>query len=147
MDARQELGLDQLMRPKRYPGQHLQALDVQLVRDLRTGLLWQRRGAEFPLDWMQAGEYITYLNAKRWQGQDGWRLPTMAEALGILRPPTVDRDFCLPAAFSKEIHWLWSSDWCSRRQAWMVDIVECFAGRLDKDGAASVCAVCSPESR
>jgi serine/threonine-protein kinase len=147
MNARQELGLDQLMRPKQYLGQHLQALDVQLVRDLRTGLLWQRRGAEFPLDWTQAGEYITYLNAKRWQGQDGWRLPTMAEALGILRPPTVDRDFCLPAAFSKEIHWLWSSDWCSRRQAWMVDIVECFAGRLDKDGAASVCAVCSPESR
>ncbi len=143
LNARQELDLDQLMRPKRYQAQRLQAINGQLVRDLRTGLLWQRRGAEFPLDWLQAGEYIEYMNRKRWHGQDGWRLPTMAELLAILRPPTVDRDFCLPAAFSKEIHWLWSGDWCSRRQAWMVDIVECFAERLDKDGAASICAVCS----
>jgi serine/threonine-protein kinase len=140
-DVRQDLGLDELMRPGEYHRHSLQAIGAELVRDLRTGLLWQGRGAEFPLDWVEAGEYVDHLNRRQWQGRGDWRLPTMAELLTILRPPTVDRDFCLPPVFSGEIQWLWSSDWCSKRQAWMVDIVECYAGRLDKDGAASVCAV------
>lgn len=140
-DARQDLGLDQLMCPEKYHLQYLQPIDTELIQDLRTGLMWQGRGAEFPLDWMQAGEYVAHLNAKLWKGRCDWRLPTMEELLTILRPPSIDRDFCLPLVFSREIQWLWSSDWCSKRQAWMVDIVECYAGRLDKDGAASVCVV------
>ena len=140
-DVREELGLDELMRPGRYYDQHLQQSDQHLAGDLWTGLLWQTRGSGYTLNWEQAQDYIIYLNSQRWQSCTTWRLPTMAELLTILRPPTVDRDFCLPSAFARHIHWLWSSDWCTGKQAWMVDIIECFAERLDKDGAASVCAV------
>ncbi len=146
-DARENLGLDQLMRPQRYHEQQLELLDSRLVRDLNTGLIWQTRGSEYTLDWMQAGGYVAYLNRQGWLGRDDWRLPTIEELLTILRPPTVNRDFCLHSAFCRDIHWLWSSDWCTNRQAWMVDIIECFAERLDKDGAASVCAVSSTRTR
>ena len=142
-EVRDELGLDGLMRPILYRPALLQPVDDHLVKDNRNGLVWQRRGSGFPLDWRQAKEYVEHLNGQCWEGRSNWRLPTLPEFLAILRPPTVERDFCLPAVFSREIHWLWSSDWCSRRQAWMVDIVECFVGRLDQDGAASVCAVCT----
>lgn len=142
-DAREVLGLDSLMRPQLHHAWEFETLDAHLVRDAHTGLLWQAKGAGFTLDWMQAGEYVAYLNDQRWRGRDDWRLPTMEELLTILRPPTVGRDFCLPPAFSGDIHWLWSSDWCTKKQAWLIDIIECFAERLDKDGAASVCAVSS----
>ncbi len=142
-DAREILGLDQLMRPCRYPCSAIEVLDSYHVRDVRTGLLWQSKGSGFTLDWKQAGEYVDYLNRQRWRGRQDWRLPTMEELTTILQPPTVDRDFCLNSSFSRNIHWLWSSDWCTSRQAWLFDIIECFAERLDKDGAASVCAVCS----
>ena len=141
--ARESLGLDQLMRPVTFHQQQFAVLDASHVRDLNTGILWQRRGSEYTLDWPQASGYVAALNGQRWLGRDTWRLPTMEELLTILRPPTVDRDFCLPQVFTGDMHWLWSSDWCTKKQAWTVDIIECFAERLDKDGAASVCAVSS----
>mgnify|MGYP001198510060 CR=1 FL=1 len=142
-EAQTEVGLDRLMRPLTYRPHRLRPGGDRLVLDPRAGLLWQGQGSEFPLDWSQAGEYVEQLNRQGWAGRSDWRLPTLPELLTILRPPTVERDFCLPPVFSRAIHWLWSGDWCSLRQAWMVDIVECFAERLDKDGTASVCAVCS----
>ena len=141
--AQAEVGLDRLMRPTTYQVHQLRSRGDRLVLDPLTGLLWQGQGSEFPLDWRQAGEYVEQLNRQGYAGRGEWRLPTLPELLTILRPPTVERDFCLPLLFSRKIHWLWSGDWCSLRQAWMVDIVECFAERLDKDGTASVCAVCS----
>jgi serine/threonine-protein kinase len=141
--AQAEVGLDRLMRPTTYQVHQLRSRGDRLVHDPLTGLLWQGQGSEFPLDWRQAGEYVEQLNRQGYAGRSEWRLPTLPELLTILRPPTVERDFCLPLLFSRKIHWLWSGDWCSLRQAWMVDIVECFAERLDKDGTASVCAVCS----
>lgn len=141
--AQAEVGLDRLMRPTTYQVHQLRSRGDRLVLDPLTGLLWQGQGSEFPLDWRQAGEYVEQLNRQGYAGRSEWRLPTLPELLTILRPPTVERDFCLPLLFSRKIHWLWSGDWCSLRQAWMVDIVECFAERLDKDGTASVCAVCS----
>jgi serine/threonine-protein kinase len=142
-DTRESLGLDELMRPKNYQEPQLELLDAYHVRDLNTGLTWQTRGSEYTLDWAQAGDYVASLNRHKRLGRDDWRLPTVEELLTILRPPTVIRDFCLHSAFAGGIHWLWSSDWCTKKQAWMVDIVECFFERLDKDGAASVCAVSS----
>ena len=142
-DVRCFLGLDELMRPMYYNRPRLRSVDQLLVHDPETGLAWQTKGPEYTLDWLQASAYVARLNRERWYGCADWRLPTTDELLSILRPPGIDRDFCLDPAFSRDIHWLWSSDWCSGKQAWMVDIIECFAGRLDKDGAASVCAVSS----
>ena len=53
----------------------------------------------------------------------------------------MERDICLDPSFAPAIHWLWSADHCTRKQAWMVDIVETYFGRQDLDGSASVCAV------
>ena len=140
-NVRKDLGLDALMRPGQYREQNLEVIDASHVQDLHTGLLWQSRGSGYTLDWGQAGEYAASLNRQASLGRDNWRLPTLEELLSILRPPTVTRDFCLHPVFRQDIHWLWSSDWYTRRQAWMVDIIECFVERSDKDGEASVCAV------
>lgn len=140
-DFRQRLRLDELFRPV-HPFSHpLVSVNDLVAFDKATGLYWQRRGSDFPLNWLQAKEYVHHLNEVEFSGIDNWRLPTAAELVTILRPPTVHRDFCADQLFAPDIHWIWSGDHCNGKRAWMADIVESYLGLLDVDGSALVCAV------
>lgn len=138
-----ELDLDPFYRPISWCRHPLEVVDAMVLRDPLTGLFWQRSGSGFTLNWRQAAEYVDHLNSEGWQGRSRWRLPTTAELRTIIRAPSVHRDFCLDRQFQPDIHWLWSCDHCTVKQAWMADISESFFARLDMDGNASVCAVCS----
>lgn len=146
-DVRGRLGLDLLFRPVHSFSHPLVGVNDLVVFDQATGLSWQRRGSEFPLNWREAKEYVHHLNEVEYAGIDNWRLPTAAELVTILRPPTVHRDFCIDPLFAPEIHWLWSSDHCTGKTAWMADIVESYIGLLDLDGSAMVCAVATSLAR
>ncbi|MCG6931556.1 MAG: protein kinase [Desulfofustis sp.] len=140
-DIRQKLDLDRFFRPLHFHRHQLHIVSPHMLLDPLTGLYWQRQGSGFTLDWRQACDYVAHLNEQRAEGKSSWRLPTTEELLTILRPPTVERDICLDPSFAPTIHWLWSADHCTKKQAWMVDIVESYIGRQDIDGSASVCAV------
>lgn len=140
-EIRELLGLDELFRPVRFFEHNLQVCNPLLLYDPVTGLYWQRSGTGFTVDRHQAREYVEYLNAQGFQGRSTWRLPTTEELVTILRPPTVYRDFCIDSHFDPALHWLWSSDTSTKKQAWMADIVESHIARQDLDGTASVCAV------
>lgn len=142
-DIRDQLGLDELLRPISYGIQHFEVAGPLVAFDQKSGLFWQRRGSGFTLDWQQAGEYVSQLNSTSWQGRNSWRLPTLEEAITILNPPQHGAPCSSWPLFDSTIHWLWTSDHCTKKQAWMVDVVESFFDRLDKDGVASVCAVSS----
>ncbi len=142
-DIRAILGLDELFRPLVYAVQDFAAVGPLLAHERNSGLYWQRYGAGFPLDWQQAGEYVEYLNSSCWQGRDSWRLPTVAEVFTVLKPPLHGVACSSWPLFDSTIHWLWTCDSCTKKQAWSVDVVESFFERLDKDGVASVCAVSS----
>lgn len=139
--------LDSLMRPRKYPSHRFEFNSNQLIHGVDTGLLWQRMGAGFLLNWSMAQDYTAYLNIRNWNGRNNWRLPTVEELHTLLRPPTLLRDFCLESHIDNEINWLWSSDSCTKKKAWMVDIQQSYFQPLDKDGMASVCAVCSIPER
>lgn len=142
-DVREELKLDHLFRPLQFHHHQLQVVSGLMLFDPLTGLYWQRQGSGYTLDWKQAHTYIDYLNEKEFQGKSTWRLPTTEELLSILRPPSVERDICLDPSFAPAIHWLWSADYCNKKQAWIADILETYLGRHDLDGTASVCGVSS----
>ncbi len=138
-----QFDLDALMRPKSFICHRFELRDRQLLSCLDTALIWQREGAGFMLTWDKAHAYVDYLNSKRWQGHDTWRLPSVEELRTLLRPPTMLRDFCFGSYFAADIHWIWSCDTGSKKTAWTIDIVESYFQLLDRDGTASVCAVCS----
>jgi serine/threonine-protein kinase len=142
-DIRDVLGLDELFRPLSFNQHQLDVINPLLLYDPATGLYWQRCGSGFALDWQQAHAYVDYLNRERFQNRSIWRLPTTEELVSILRSPTVARDFCIDPNFEPTLHWLWSVDHSTRKQAWMTDIVESYIGRQDRDGTAMVCAVAS----
>ncbi len=142
-DIRKHLMLDELFRPSRFYSHQLDVVNPHLLHDSETGLYWQRSGAGFTLNWLQAKEYVEYLNGISFEGRTTWRLPTTAELVTVLRSPNAQRDFCIDPNFEPTIHWLWSCDHSTKKAAWIADIVESYIGRLDMDGNASVCAVSS----
>lgn len=144
-DIRETLGLDELLRPLSYAVQEFEVVGPLVAFEKNSGLYWQRRGAGFTLDWQQAKEYVSHLNNINWQGRNSWRLPTLEEVLTILNPPLHGVSCSSWPLLDNTIHWLWTSDHCTKKQTWMVDVVESFFDRLDRDGVASVCAVSSAE--
>ncbi|SDO50236.1 protein kinase domain-containing protein [Desulforhopalus singaporensis] len=142
-DVRTVLDLDVLLHPLFYTVPQFRIVSPMVAHERTTDLYWQRRGSGFTLDWRQAQEYIDYLNAGSWEGRDSWRLPTMDELRTILSPPFHGAPSSSWPLFDHTVHWLWSCDYCTKKQAWMVDVVESFFERLDRDGVASVCAVSS----
>lgn len=140
-EIREHLRLDNLFRPVVFYNHQLEVQNALVLYDPVTKKHWQRVGTGFLLNWQQAREYVAHLNELNFEGRSSWRLPTTAELVTVLRSPTAYRDFCIDPHFEPSIHWLWSSDHCTKKAAWMADIVESNIGRLDMDGMASVCAV------
>lgn len=144
-DIQKLLGLDGLFRPQNYCTPHFSVQGPELALEKNIGLYWQRRGAGFTLNWQQAHDYVGQLNELSWSGRDNWRLPTVEEVNCILGPPLHSETCSNWPLFDRSLHWLWTADHCNQRQAWVVDFVESFYQRLDRDGAASVCAVSSSD--
>ena len=142
-DIRATLGLDELFRPLVYASQDFAVAGPLVAFERNSRLSWQRYGSGFTLDWQQAGDYVAHLNTTCWQGRDNWRLPTVDEACSVLKPPLHGVACSAWPLFDSTVHWLWTCDTCTKKQAWTVDVVESFFERLDKDGLASVCAVSS----
>ncbi len=142
-NIREALGLDDLLRPRQYAVQDFKVVGSLVALEKNSGLYWQRRGSGFTLDWQQAKDYVQYLNDTNWQDRNSWRLPTLEEVFTILNPPLHGVSCSSWPLLDKSVHWLWTSDHCTKKHAWMVDVVESFFDRLDKDGVASVCAVSS----
>ncbi|MGB3210298.1 MAG: protein kinase [Desulforhopalus sp.] len=144
-DIGETLNLDTLLRPRQYAVQDFEVVGPLVALEKNSGLYWQRRGSGFTVDWQQAQDYVDHLNSLNWQGRNSWRLPTLEEAVAILSPPLHGVSCSGWPLFDRTIHWLWTGDHCNKKQAWMVDVVESFFDRLDRDGVASVCAVSSTE--
>ncbi len=142
-EIRGHLQLDALLRPEGYHCHDLVAKNDFVVHDNTADLIWQRRGSGYTMNWQQAFEYVAHLNEIEYQGRSNWRLPTMVELVVLLDPDQRSGGCWINRMFESSIHWLWSCDPSTKKQSWMVDFAEGYVGRLDKDGAASVCAVSS----
>ncbi|MFZ5425734.1 MAG: protein kinase domain-containing protein [Thermodesulfobacteriota bacterium] len=119
-NALEALGLDALGRPRCYAGPILRA-SAGTVTDEGTGLVWQKSGSPYPLDWSEAHEYVASLNVTGYAGYRDWRLPTSEELVSILSPPPEFTGHCLSPLFDARQRLLWSADRRSFTQAWFAD--------------------------
>lgn len=141
--ARKVFGVNPLWRPL-YP--HVGDFHVdgdETVVDRSTGLIWQRQGSEFPLNWEQAHEYVEWLSREMHSGSTSWRLPTVDELLSLLAPVNELGDYCQPSPFDPSKRWLWSIDRRSFVAAWFVNMDTGFVGWQDFSCFYYVRAVCS----
>lgn len=120
--ARDSFDLGVLWQPEwSIPGRFC-ALDAQTVRDEPTGRIWERGGSPYAVNLAGARSYAARLNAERFGGLGGWRLPTVDELATLLLPEPDLRQLCLPGVFEPVQRRLWSADAKSFTAAWYADV-------------------------
>lgn len=120
--AREAFGLDELWRPAACDPERFVVEGEGLVRDLRSGLVWERGGSAYGLTFAAAQARAEQLSAERHLGLSGWRLPTAQELASLLLPEPDLRQLCLPPAFAPQQRRIWSADRKSFTAAWYADV-------------------------
>jgi serine/threonine-protein kinase len=138
--------LDGLRRPAVRVQNVLQENGDGTVMDHATGLVWERSGTRYPVNWRQAGIYVDRLNRDMFAGKHCWRLPTVNELLTLLSDSPQGKDFCLKPLFDQTQKWLWSSDKKSLAAAWYVNVEMGFVDWHDFNGYYYAKAVCGGAS-
>ena len=130
--ARAAFGLDGLWRPVASAPERFAAggqqdgledgLEEGLVRDRKTGLVWERGGSAYGLTFAAAQDRAKRLAAQGHLGMAGWRLPTVAELATLLLPEPDLRQLCLSPAFDPQQRRIWTADRKSFTSAWYADV-------------------------
>lgn len=92
--------------------------DGKAVYDRSTGLMWQQSGSSKKIEYDHAKSYISQLNQKKFAGFADWRLPTLEEAMSLMKPVTMMSsdpkysmiDLHISPFFSYKQYWIWTAD-------------------------------------
>jgi len=114
-------GLDALWRPLAYPARAFRDRGDGTVAEEHAGLVWEREGTPYAVDYAQALEHVAALNRERLGGWTDWRLPTVPELATLLRPVARERAHCLEPVFDPARPRLWSADRRTFHSAWSAD--------------------------
>jgi hypothetical protein len=60
------------------------ATGKKVVVDLTTGLMWDRRGSAYRMQYEMARDWINELNRNKYAGYNDWRLPNLEEGASLL---------------------------------------------------------------
>ncbi len=108
----------------------------QVVYDHASGLMWQQSGSSEYISHRDAKAYIIKLNSEQFAGYSDWRLPTLEEAMSLVKPTEKNGDLFIDPVFAKTQRYIWTSDLVSASRAWVVyfDYGGCYNDDLFYDG-------------
>lgn len=135
-EARARFHLDSLWRPDQPLMTDFISVGKNLVADHASGLIWERSGSAYPENVRQALLRIDRMNQLHFGGIASWRLPTVAELLTLIAPPSRFEKNCVPPLFDPLQKRLWSIDRKSATACWFVSLDVGFIGWLDVTGYA-----------
>ncbi len=144
--ARDLLDLDPLMRPNHFWPRDQISVDATQVFSPATGLIWEKGGTPFPLNWADARAHVQTLNLTT-PGPTPWRLPTLAELLTLARPLPRGEAHCLAPIWNPTQKSLWSADRCTFSSAWYLNLDMGFANANDLSSFYYAKAVRSPSPK
>lgn len=86
--------------------------DGEIVYDAKTGLTWQRSDKPYANSYQKAQTYIDELNDKNWKGYNDWRLPTLKEAMTLVKMEKTKEGIHIDPIFDLKNRLLriWTSD-------------------------------------
>jgi hypothetical protein len=91
----------------------------KVVFDEATGLIWQQSGSSKEMMFGDVKKWIKELNQNRFAGYNGWRLPTLEEAMSLMEPEEKNGLYIDPIFDSKQ-YWIWTVDQRRGESATMV---------------------------
>ncbi len=113
--------IDSHWRPKQYTENKFEVQkDGKVIYDKATGLMWQQTGSEKYMKYDEATNYISQLNKERFAGYNDWCLPTLEEAITLLKPAKTNNGMFIDPLFEDKINWIWASGLFSASSAWVV---------------------------
>lgn len=107
-DARSLFNLTSRWNPKFFTKNEYEVVGNTII-DHATGLQWQKSGSEL-LSLYEIDAYIEKLNDEKFDGYDGWRLPTTEELLSLMEPEKQENDLYISPMFNPKQHMCWGAD-------------------------------------
>ncbi|MFQ5627862.1 MAG: DUF1566 domain-containing protein [bacterium] len=95
----------------------------RLVIDHATGLFWQQSGSSEQLAFQDAHRSVQKLNADKYAGYHDWRLPTLEEAMSLMRARLSEAGLFIDPVFDKTQRWIWTADKCTEGTSGFVWVV------------------------
>ncbi|MDH3329989.1 MAG: protein kinase [Desulfobulbaceae bacterium] len=142
-EARKAFAVNELWQPVHYTD-NIFAENAELtVPDRATGLIWQRKDPDLPVDRDGADAIIASLNDNQFCGLSIWRLPTVNELLTLVNDPKLPESHCAAGMLLMERNWYWSCDSRSQKTSWYVNIRLGYTGWQENGCRYSVRAVAS----
>ena len=93
----------------------------KLVIDHATGLTWQQWGSNTGRKYTEAEEFIESLNEQKYAGFNDWRLPTLEEAMSLMKPKKNEYGLYVDPVFDSMQTWIWTADKARAMWEWIVD--------------------------
>lgn len=116
---------------------------LHLIVDRATGLVWARQGNPIRMNLKKSREWIESLNRIAYGGNKNWRLPTIEEATALLKRKTADEKLFLDAIFGEGLAVIWTGDWPSESETWVVDFQDGTASRAKNKARLTMLMVSS----
>ncbi len=93
----------------------------QVIFDPISDLVWQHGGAQNSMWYDEAKSWIASINQHGYAGYNDWRLPTLEEAMSLMKSKKNDRGLYIDAMFSNKQITTWTSDMNENAsRAWVV---------------------------
>ncbi len=87
----------------------------------RTGLMWQQGGSSEWITFAKAEEYVRDSNAQRLAGFNDWRLPTLEEAMSLMKREKKAGGLYIDPVFDRTQRWIWTADKTNASSCWVVN--------------------------
>lgn len=92
-----------------------------MVFDPRSNLLWQQSGSQESMWFEQTQEWLMSLNQRGYGGYHDWRLPTLEEAMSLMRNNNDATSLYIDPIFDPKQLSIWTADTSEKQaRAWVV---------------------------
>ena len=95
--------------------------EAKVICDHASGLIWQQSSFNEEMTYDEVDTYVALLNRDQFAGYDEWRLPTLEEAMSLMKPNMNNDGLYIDPVFGKHKVSIWTSDTYNDSRAWVVD--------------------------
>jgi len=95
-----------------------------VIVDQASGLMWQQNGSKTIIEYNEIRNYLEDFNKNGYAGFHDWRLPTLEEAMTLLRPKKKNGEMYIDSLFDKTQTSIWTSDKKQdKASGWFIDFI------------------------
>lgn len=91
-----------------------------VIIDHNTGLVWHPGGSDLEVEQKRIPRWLKELNGKQYAGYSDWRLPTLAEAISLLKWMKNNKGLYIDPIFSWDQNCIWTGDQFEANNLWVV---------------------------